>query len=97
MYLMPCGGGSVVYEVMHENVTLYKSDEVDSLDIVKVASPNKGQYKVRISTDAPTIGYSAFPEQRKHYARMVEVFLSKGKKRFPLPKLPGRVIKIFFL
>ncbi|ODM89023.1 Protein NDNF [Orchesella cincta] len=77
MYVMPCGGGSINTEVLHGNSTLSETKNVDSLDIITIDSPKRGRYFIKI--------YQNLEESQ---ARMVEVYVAKKNKRFPLPKLP---------
>lgn len=83
LYLMPCGGGTINFELHHGNDTLAESKDVDSLEIVKVLSPKRGRYLIKI-----------FQGSEATHARMVEVFVGKRNKRFPLPKLPGSLLQI---
>jgi hypothetical protein len=79
IYGMPCGGGSIKYEILLGNKSLYLSQEVDSLDTVKIGMPQRGKYFIKI--------YQGMEENNQ--ARMAEFYVGKKNKRFPLPKLPG--------
>lgn len=89
---MPCGGGSINFEVLHNGTqTVGEGKDVDSLEIVKIDSPRRGRYSIKIrqnikETDQASLSHSDFQRQQ---ARMVEVYIGKKNKRFPLPKLPG--------
>ncbi len=79
---MPCGGGSISYKLLNGNQSVYESEgTVDSLDILKLAMPQRGKYYLKISQPPGT--------RMENRARMAEVFVSKKNKKFPLPKLPG--------
>ncbi|CAG7725785.1 unnamed protein product [Allacma fusca] len=79
MYVMPCGGGAIRYQLIHAYKSIIESDIVDSLDILKIAMPEKGRYYIRLR-QSPTLNST--------FALMVEIYVSKKNKRFPLPKLP---------
>lgn len=81
LYLMPCGGGSINFELHHGNTTLAETKNVDSFSVVKVSSPKKGRYLIKIFQSL----------QEPSHARMVEVYVGKKNRRFPLPKLPGLI------
>ena len=85
MYVMVCNGGRVTYQVIHAYKSIAQSEIVDSFDIFKMAMPGKGRYYIR---------FRQSEDQQQAYHNnssqpvMVEVFVSKKNKRFPLPKLP---------
>lgn len=76
---MPCGGGSINIDVVHGNRTVSKSKNIDSLEIIKIPSPAKGRYFLKV-----------YPNLEPSQARMIEVYVAKKNRRFPLPKLPGK-------
>jgi len=80
IYVMPCGGGSIRYEVAQGNISTYISGDVNSFDTVRISMPRKGKYFIKIYQTSGT---------ESEQARMAEVYASKTGRRFPLPRLPG--------